>query len=264
VQIPPEGSGETTLAGLEAVAIRETVLEFLDAYARSRETVEPLRDVVAGPELRDWVHWLGVQNRNETPATGELEVQAVRILQVQDRVAAAAVDATIRFTVLGKNGKEDMSVRSFQSPVILRSDAPGSWAVLDVERDGRSMTDSISLLDPPVAARGHGLAIEAVSVYRFTSGTFVNLRVRNAGGDPVRLDRERSALLVTGQQVRAQATTATLDGALPPDRLVQGAFLFPAVGPTAVPEGLLLRFHGDRGPISLAFPAEAFAPAAAA
>jgi hypothetical protein len=247
------------MAGLEAVAIRETVLEFLDAYARSRQTVEPLRDIVAGEELRDWVHWLEVQNRHGTPATGELEVQAVRILAIQDRVAAAAVDATIRFTVVGEDGEEDTSVRSFQSPVILRSDAPGSWAVSDVERDGRSMTDSITLLEPPVTARRAGLAIEAVSVYRFTSGTFVNLRVRNSGRDPVRFDRERSALLVAGQQVRAQATTETLSGAVPPDRGVQGAFLFPAVAPTAVPEGLLLRFHGDREPITLAFPVEAFA-----
>ncbi|HEV8571426.1 MAG TPA: hypothetical protein VGR49_00065 [Actinomycetota bacterium] len=262
-QIPPEGTGEASTAGLETVAIRETILEFLDAYARSGDTVEPLRDLVTGPELRDWVHWLGVQNRHLEQATGNLEVRAVRILQIRDEVAAAAVDADVRFTFLAEEGEESAIPRSFQSPVILsRHGGPGSWAVLDVVRDGRSMTDSITVLKPPVSARDQGLVVEAVSVYRFTAGTVVNLRVRNVGGDPVRIDRERSVLQVAGQSLRPLGTTVTFSGALPPDRLIQGAFDFPNVELTTIPEGMLLRFHDGREPITLAFPAEAFAQGA--
>jgi hypothetical protein len=256
--IPPEGSGNST-AGLETVAIRETVREFLEAYARSGETVQPLRTLVSGAELRDWVHWLGVQNRHLEQATGELEVRAVRVLQIRDEVAAAAVDATIRFTFEGEDGEEGTITRSFQSPVILtRLQRPGAWAVLDVVRDGRSMTDSIIVLEPPVAARGKGLVVEAVSVYRFTAGTVVNLRMRNVGGARVRIDRERSVLQVAGQPLEPLGTTVTLSRALPPDQLVQGAFDFPDVELNAVPEAMVLRFHGDREPIALAFPAEAF------
>ncbi|HEV8682452.1 MAG TPA: hypothetical protein VGS09_06735 [Actinomycetota bacterium] len=259
VRIPPEGTASSS-AGLETAAIRETVLEFLEAYARSGETVKPLRDLVAGPELRDWVHWLGVQNRHLEQATGELEVRGVRVLQIQDDVAAAAVDADVSFTFMAEEGEETILPRNFQSPVILtRLDGPASWAVLDVVRDGRSMTDSITLLDPPASARGEGLVVEVVSIYRFSAGTVVNLRVRNIGGDPVRIDRERTELQVGGMSLNPIGTTRTFARPLPHNELVQGAFDFDNVELTTVPEAMVLRFHGDREPIALAFPAEAFA-----
>jgi hypothetical protein len=259
VPVPPQGTERSSTAGLETAAIRETVLEFLEAYARSGDTIKPLRELVAGPELRDWVHWLGVQNRHLERTTGELDIRAVRILQIRDEVAAAAIDADVRFTFQAQEGEESMIPRSFQSPVILtRLGGPGSWAVVDVVRDGRSMTDSITLLEPPVSARGQGLVVEAVSVYRFTAGTVVNLRLRNVGGDRIRIDRERTVLQVAGQALRPLGTTVTLSGALPADRLLQGAFDFPDVELTTVPEGMLLRFHGDREPVTLTFPAEAF------
>lgn len=259
-EAPPTGEDGGT-AGLETVAIRESILAFLEAYARSGQTVEPLRSAVAGPELRDWVHWLGVQNRYLAQATGRLEVRALRVLQIRDEVAAAAVDATVTFAfVTGEEEREAVTERSFQSPAILtRRGGPGSWAVVDVVRDGRSMTDSITVLDPPVAARGGGLEVEVVSLYRFTSGTVVNLRVRNTGPGPVRIDRERSVLQVGGQALRPLGTTPTLVVPLPAKRRVQAAFDFPDVPPTAVPEGLLLRLHGEEEPIALPFPPQAFA-----
>ncbi len=263
VQIPPQGTASTT-AGLETAAIRETVIEFLEAYARSGETVDPLGNLVEGPELRDWVHWLGVQNRHLVRASGELDLRAVRILQVRGEVAAAAVDATVTFTFVTNADQEEATIpRTFQSPMILsRREGPASWAVLDVVRDGRSMTDSITVLQPPVSGRNDGLVVEAVSVYRFTSGTVVNVRLRNVGTEPVRIDRERSALQVGGQPLRPLGTTRTLAGSLPRDELVQGAFDFPEMELTTVPEGMLLRFHGDRKPLTLPFPAEAFAQGA--
>jgi hypothetical protein len=164
--------------------------------------------------------------------------------------------------VAERDDEEATIPRSFQSPVILtRRDEPGSWAVVDVVRDGRSMTDSITVFDPPVSARSSGFVVEAVSVYRFTSGTVINLRMRNAGTEPVRIDRERSVLHVSGQPVRPLGTTRTLSRHLPLDDPVQGAFDFPGVELSAVPDGMLLRFHGDREPVTLAFPAEAFAEA---
>jgi hypothetical protein len=259
-QIPPQGTFSTTV-GLETAAIRETVMEFLRAYAQSGTTVRPLQPLVAGPELRDWVHWLGVQNRHLGLAGGDLEVRGIRVLQIRDDVAAAALDATVTFTFVAQ---EAPVPRSFQSPIILtRRPAPGSWAVADFVRDGRSMTDSITIFDPPVSARTDGLVVKAVSVYRFTSRTMVNLRMRNVRGDEqVRVDRERSVLHVSGQPMRPLATTSTLSRTIPLDDLVQGAFQFPGVELTAVPEGMHLRFHGNRDPVTLAFPAEAFAQGA--
>ena len=260
LQISPQGSRAST-AALETVAIRETVRDFLDAYARSGETVQPLRGMVGGPELRDWVHWLGVQNRHLVRATGDLEVRAIRVLQVREDVAAAALDATVTFRfVTEKNGQASSVPRSFQSPVILtRGDRAGSWLVVDVVRDGRSMMDSIILLDPPVSVREEGLVVQVVSVYRFTSGTVVNMRMRSVGSQRIRIDRERSVLQVTGRSLRPLGTTRTLSGTLPHDELVQGAFDFGGLGLTAVPEGMLIRFHGNREPLALPFPPEAFA-----
>ena len=258
-QIPPQGT-VSSMAGLETAAIRETVMEFLEAYARSGETIEPLRGLVAGPELRDWVHWLGVQNRHLDQATGDLEVRAVRVLQIDD-IAVAALDATVTFRFVADRGDQESTVpRSFQSPVFLvRGEEPGSWAVGDVVRDGRSMTESITIFEPPVSARSDGLVVEAVSIYRFTSGTVVNLRMRNVGDEPIRIDRERSVLQLAGQPVRPLGTTRTLSRQLPLDDPVQGAFDFPGVDLSAVPRGMLLRFHGNRDPVPLPFPAEAFA-----
>jgi hypothetical protein len=258
--LPPPAGGSTTTAGLETVAIRETILEFLDAYALSGETVQPLRRVVAGVEMRDWVHWVGVQNRHLVEATGRVEVRALRVLQVRDEVAAAAIDATITFTFVSGEGQDEAVIpRSFQSPMILaRRDGPGSWAVINVVRDGRSMTDSITVLDPPIVARRRGVVVELVSVYRFTSGTVVNMRVRNTGSRTVSVDRERSVLQVAGQVLQPLGSTASLSEPLPRRGSVQAAFDFPNMALTSVPESLLLRLLGEAEPIALAFPAEAF------
>lgn len=261
VSIPPASESSAT-AGFETVAIRESVVEFLEAYALSRESMESLGRTVQGPELRDWVHWVGVQNRHLPEATGRLDVQAIRVLQLQDPVALAAVDATVSFTFVNEEGQEEQGIpRTFQSPVILtRRPGSMSWAVADVVRDGRSMIESITVLNPPVTARHAGLAVELVSVYRFSSGTVVNLTFRNTGSRPVRIDRERSVLQVDGQTLQPEASTASLAEPIPAGGSLQAAFNFSGVPLTAVPEGLLLRLRGENEPISLRLPAEPFTP----
>jgi hypothetical protein len=203
---------------------------------------------------------VGVQNRHLARATGRVEVRALRVLQVREDVAAAAVDATITFTFVVDEGEEESVIpRTFQSPVILaRRNGPVSWAVVDVVRDGRSMTDSITILDPPVATRDRGVKVELVSVYRFTSGTVVNLKIENTGSRPIRIDRAGSVLQAAGQSLDPLGATASLSDPLPPGESVQGAFDFPNLALTVVPESLLLRLRGEPEPITLTLPAQAF------
>jgi hypothetical protein len=249
--------------GVENAAIREVVVNFLDAYAGSGSNTAPLARLVAGPQLEDWVYWLNVQNAGlQDRLTGELQVRDLRVLQIGEQVAAAAVDATVTLSVPVEGGV-DRILRNFGSPVLLAREAadPFSWQVVDATRDGRSMQDSITLFgDSPARVDERGIQIEVVSLYRFTSGTVANIRIRNATTRTLRVDVPHSILQVEGRFLGATGATATLRAPLDPGDAADGALNFPAVGLTTNPQLVMVHFHGEPAPIAtVILPVEAFA-----
>jgi hypothetical protein len=249
--------------GVENAAIREVVVDFLQAYAGSGSSTEPLSRLVAGPHLEDWVHWLNVQNLGlEGRLTGKLDLRDLRVLEIGDQVAAAAVDASVTLTVSLEGGVET-SRRNFGSPVLLARAAsdPTSWQVVDATRDGRSMQDSITLFEEvPARVDEGGIQIEVVSLYRFTSGTVANLRIRNATRQKVQVDVPHSILQVGGRFLGARTATATLRQPLKPGDSIDGAFNFPPVALMNNPELVMVHFHGEPPPVAtVKLPVEAFA-----
>jgi hypothetical protein len=249
-------------AGVENAAIREVVVDFLEAYAGSGSSTEPLSRLVAGPDLEDWVHWLSVQNLGLAGRlTGELDLRALQVLEIGEQVAAAAVDASVTLTVALESGVET-SRRRFGSPILLarEADDPASWQVVDATRDGRSMQDSITLFEEvPARADEGGIQVQVVSLYRFTSGTVANIRIRNATKRALRVDGPHSVLQVGGRFMGSRGITGTLRLSLRPGDSIDGALNFPTVTLMNNPEIVMVHFHGDPAPvISVTLPEEAF------
>ncbi|HEX2030897.1 MAG TPA: hypothetical protein VHL78_05790 [Actinomycetota bacterium] len=246
-------------AGLETGAVRAAVVRFLREYAGAERSVGALRRAVAGEELRNWVYWLGVQNAGLRFARpGRLMLRALRVVEIGPDQAAVAVDATVDVFVRAPNGRVVPSSRLFESPVfaVRRGD---SWAVVDANRDGRSMLDAITVLEPPPAAEEGGVRLAVDSVFRFSGSTVVNVRLRNGTGRDVRVDLPGTFLAVADAGLPGSGVTASLAGRIPPGAAVEGALHFAPIPLDQVPEGLALRLDGERElTVPVPFPPDAF------
>jgi hypothetical protein len=243
-----------TRAGLDLTSVQRAVNRFLGAYAQSSRDIEPLERAVGGEELQEWVYWLEIQNRDNS-LDGVLEVHRVRVLEIQGDFAAVGVDATVHFTL------PDGSTfgRRFESPVLLAKQGPGeAWVVIDAVRDGRSMQDAIGLIRPPAMVIQNGITVEVPSVFRFTPGTVVNIRVTNDTGRAVRLSASRSTLVSSGIALPGRATNRELRGPIPPGGQVEGMVEFDQIPLEQPPRVFELGFEGE-APIAVQLPPEAFA-----
>jgi hypothetical protein len=249
--------------GVENAAIRQVVVDFLDAYADSGSDTGSLARLVTGPHLEDWVYWLSVQNLGlEGRLSGELDLRALRVLEIGEQVAAAAVDATVTLSVSAEGGVDTIR-RNFGSPILLAraTEELTAWQVVDATRDGRSMQDSITLFDEvPARVDEDGIQIEVVSLYRFASGTVANLRIRNSTNQTLRVDVPHSVLQVGGRFLGATVSTPTLRVPLRPGASMDGALNFPPVTFMDNPELAMVHFHGNPAPVvTVTLPVEAFA-----
>jgi hypothetical protein len=243
-------------AGFDFTEVQRAVDRFLEAYAHSSENIEALERAVGGSDMREWVHWLDVQNQ-EVSLEGQVELGRVRVLEISGEFAAAGVDAAVRFTL--PDGQ--MLIRRFESPFFLTKHGPGgSWVVHDAVRDGRSMQESIGVVRPPARARGERASIEVSSVFRFTAGTLVNVVVSNEGDRPVRVDPETSTLETTALPAPGRATNPALREPIEPHDSVEGMIEFPPLLLEQQPQTFTLAFVGDsHEPIRVPLPPEAFA-----
>ncbi|HYH27932.1 MAG TPA: hypothetical protein VEA19_04035 [Actinomycetota bacterium] len=254
-------------AGADSIAIERAVAGFLQGYATADVGTELLEQHVAGPDLEDWVHWLAVQYRGvEGRISADLEVAGIRTVQIEGQAAAAGVQAAVAITSPGRDGQPAINVRRFQSPFLLvRGDEPLEWRVVDVNRDGRSMRDAITVLEG-VGAEAAGLQVEVASVYRFASGTVVNVRIKNGRDVAVTVDGRHSVLQVGGRFLGSSLITSSLARPIPPDSTAEGAFNFPPIPLTSVPELLRLFILEEDGEpeVVVNLPFEQFPPRDAA
>jgi len=136
-----------------------------------------------------------------------------------------------------------------------------SWGVFDATRDGRSMQESISLIDPPARGTDAGITVEVGSIFRFTAGTAVNVLVVNESPGPVRVHPERSLLQVgTFPPIRGRALSTSLQEGLGPGQEVEGMIEFPPIALERAPSliGVALRGGRTEG-VVVGLPPEAFA-----
>jgi hypothetical protein len=258
----PVDPARVATIGVETAAIRQVVVDFLDAYANSGSETASLARLVGGPHLEDWVYWLSIQNLGlQERLTGELDLRALRVLEIGEQVAAAAVDATVTLSVSVEGGVDTIR-RNFGSPILLARGAedPTAWQVVDATRDGRSMQDSITLFEEtPARVDEDGIQIDVVSLYRFASGTVANVRIRNATTRTLRVDIPHSLIQVGGRFLGATGTTPTLRVPIRPGESRDGALNFPPLTFMDNPELVMVHFHGDPAPVAtITFPVEAF------
>ena len=265
VLLPACGQGQPTSlppaqlvtgGGLELTEIRRAAVRFLEAYARSSSNIEALERAVVGQELEEWVYWLDVQNQ-DLALSGDLSIDRLRVLNVAGDVATVGIDATVTFT-LPEGG--DL-IRRFESPMMVARQGE-SWGVFDATRDGRSMQESIGLIDPPARDADAGVTVKVGSVFRFTAGTAVNILVLNESAGPVRVDPQRSLLQVGAfPPIRGRATSTSLQDEMRPGQQVEGMIEFPPIPLERAPNlvGVALRGRETEG-VVVNLPPEAFAP----
>jgi hypothetical protein len=253
VSLPP--AQLITEGGLELTEIRRAAVRFLEAYARSSTDIESLERAVIGQDLEEWVYWLDIQNQ-DLALPGDLSIDRLRVLNIAGGVATVGIDATVTFT-LPEGG--DL-IRRFESPMLVARQGD-SWGVFDATRDGRSMQESISLIDPPARGTDAGITVEVGSIFRFTAGTAVNVLVVNESPGPVRIHPERSLLQVgTFPPIRGRALSTSLQEGVGPGQEVEGMIEFPPIALERAPSliGVALRGGRTEG-VVLGLPPEAFA-----
>jgi hypothetical protein len=198
-------------------AARQTVLEFVDAYASTpRDGGASLGDLVAGPELERWVFWLAVQNA-QFPGTveGSRDLRAVHFVGTapanRGLGARVEVGASVTFDYAPTEGEAFSRSRILDGPVTLVSTRPGDWRVLDLTRDGVPMSNGIELFEDETRADG-GMSVRLDSLFMFTPNWQFNVIVENRTADEVRLDPTATGLYVR----EAAGAFERLDGAVSP------------------------------------------------
>jgi hypothetical protein len=170
---------------LDAGAARQTVIDFLDAYANaSSDGGAALADLVAGDEIQAWVHWLGVQDAQfPGTITGEPDLRGVAFIgsAPTKRAVGAQVDvgATITFSFVPTDGDPFERTRILDGPFTLASVSPGDWRVADLIRDGIPMSDGIQLFRGEERTDG-AVTVELDSLFMFTPNWQFNVVVENA------------------------------------------------------------------------------------
>jgi hypothetical protein len=219
---------------LDAGAARQTVIEFLDAYASaSSDGGAALADLVASEELRAWVHWFGVQDAQfPGTITGEPDLRGVAFLGSvpTDRVLGAQLDvgATITFSFEPTDGDPFERTRILDGPFTLASGSPGDWRVVDLTRDGIPMSDGIQLLRGEERT-DHAITVKLDSLFMFAPNWQFNVVVENRSGKAIDLDPSTSALFVerAGGFEQLDGVTGPSLIVVPAGSSVEGLMSFP-------------------------------------
>ncbi len=221
--------------GLDAAAARQTVLDFLNAYAASADDeAAVLSRVVAGPELAAWVRWLNVQNREFIGAIfGQADLRDLEFLgslRVRRTIGAQLdLSASVTFQFEPVEADSFERTRILDGPVTLVKTGPADWRVLDLTRDGIPMSDGIQLFRREERTL-RDVTVHLDSLFMFTPNWQFNLVVENRGDADVALGPDAFALF----EQRPNGELERIDGVLtaslqlvPGRSSVEGLLAFP-------------------------------------
>lgn len=183
----------------DASSARQTVVDFLHAYADSATGVEPLAGLVAGAELTTWVRWLGVQHREfEGTIEADADIRDVEFVGAVDaervRGAQVGLSATVTFTFSPIGDDPIERARILDGPVTLVQTA-GTYRVLDLFRDGMQMSDGIR------SFRGEsrtvaGVTVTLDSLFMFAPNWQFNVEITNPSDTPLEAVEDETGLFV--------------------------------------------------------------------
>jgi hypothetical protein len=229
-------AAEEVAAGtaFDASASRQAVLDFVAAYAASpTDGPGPLIGVVGGAELASWVQWLNVQHR-EFPgaieASAEIrDVEFVGEVESGDLIGAqVALSASVIFRFSPQGAETFDRVRILDGPVSVVQTQDRRFVVVDLLRDGVSMSDGVRIFDA-LRAREGPLEIAVDSLHMFPPNWQFNVVIRNTSGRPWSLRPELSGLYIRageGFQREAGTVTGSLE-TIPPGGRVDGILAYP-------------------------------------
>lgn len=208
-------------AGVDVAAARYAALSFVLAYADSpTRGVGALRDLIAGPDLRSWVRWLGVQDHEfDGSIDGAVDLRSAAFVgSVPIRTAVGAqvqMSASVTFSFAPSNGQPFERTRILDGAITLIRTGTADWRIVDVTRDGVSIDAGITRFDGQVQRAG-GAQVRLDSVFRFQPSWQFNLVVTNGTRQTIGLDPAAAALLVkrpgdAAQAVQVVATASLLE-----------------------------------------------------
>src|SRR5262245_51121811 len=192
----------TPAPALDASAARETVVQFVDAYRDSpTDGIDPLKALIAGPDLATWARWLDVQNGEfDGTIQGVADVRDVEFVGAltTPRATGASVglSASVGFRFSPANGDESFDrIRILDGPVTLLRTSPGAYRVFDLVRDGVPMSDSIQPFRHQSRSEGD-VTVTMDSLFMFMPNWQFNMIVTNDGSRAVHLAEDGAALFV--------------------------------------------------------------------
>ena len=221
--------------GIDVVASRQTVVEFLDAYAHATEDEGGrLAELVGGSKLSAWARWLNVQNE-QFPGTiaGQVDLRSVEFVALDtiEGTTGARVDvgASVTFAHDPIDDEPFPLTRILDGPITLLRVGPADWRIFDLTRDGQSMVAAIVIFQDLSQVRRR-VTIHLHSVFMFTPNWQFNVVVENGSTEEIVLDPELLGLHVEQPGDASQRQEGVHTGnliAVPSGTTVEGLLVFP-------------------------------------
>ncbi|HEY3264386.1 MAG TPA: hypothetical protein VGK12_04430 [Actinomycetota bacterium] len=239
--------------GIDAASARATALAFLSAYAHAPAGgLGALRALVVGPDLRSWVRWLGVQNREfDGTIRGDVDLRSasfVAFLPIRKAIGARVdVGASVTFSYEPNDVEPFERTRILDGPITLLRTGTADWRIVDLTRDGVSMDAGITRFDGQTHHLA-GVSVRLDSVFRFVPNWQFNVVVTNETSATIGLDPATAALLVRdpgGLQTIETVPSRSLQ-TIPPGSTVEALIAVPYQD-SAHGRALSLPFFGSDG-----------------
>lgn len=219
---------------LDVSAARQAVVDFVSAYAASpTEGSIALANLVATDELHSWVRWLDVQNREfagSIDATADIrDVEFIGSVRTRQATGAqVALSASVTFAYAPVDAEAFDLARILDGPVTLLRADDGVYKVVDLLRDGVSMSDGIQLFQDQTQTHGT-VEVTLDSLFMFPPNWQFNVIVRNLGVDPITIDPGAVGLSVGGPDAfqRVDGVVTTSLTVIPPGTEAAGIMAYP-------------------------------------
>lgn len=196
----PEGAF-SPIIGLEVVAARQAVIDFLQDYTVVWEDSSYLEIEVATLSMARWAHWQNVRfeaSGGEYEAEVEVrDIQAQELVPVLDSVGIRFdLEAAVTWTHTTEDGEANEAVHDFSGPAVVVQRDVGDWLVGDVTLNGDAISSQFVQVGEE-RTRGD-LEVTLDSLLRILPdvGVFANVHVVNDSDEAIVLDAERSGMMI--------------------------------------------------------------------
>jgi hypothetical protein len=199
---------------IDQAAVRSSVLSFVAAYAAAPgDDGAALDRIVAGRELRRWVHWLVVQNHEVgIPLQGLPDVGWVGpavVPQGPGQVRDLGLLGSVSFApATGSDPGFDPFTRTLDGPVRCLRAPDGRWRVIGFTRDGVWIHDAFQVLHGVRVDAGPKLTIQIDSLEAYPTWQF-NMRVTLRAGPDVTIPPSGATIVDDDDRPVADARTVT-------------------------------------------------------